>query len=62
MSNETYLVLWPDRQRVSASTLIGWACDEVADELHPGPWPTTVEEARVIFNETGSITLGKDES
>jgi hypothetical protein len=54
-----YLILWPGRKRyVSADWLIGVAADDVENGEHPGPVPTTIEEAMLILNDTGTVTLG----
>lgn len=53
-----FLILWPDERYVGGEQLIVWASDDVDNELHAGPKPTTVTDAIEILKETGTVTFG----
>ena len=54
-----YKIVYPDTRFVTADRLLLWASDDVDNGLHEGPKPTTVEEALLILEDTGSITIAK---
>ena len=54
-----YPVLWPASRMVTAEQLIAWAQDDHTNEKMDGEYPTTLEQAIDILNETGSVTLGR---
>lgn len=62
MAEQMVEVLWPERRRVPASKVIGWAQDAWEDEKDAGDPPTvsapvTLEAAMVLLEDLGKVTF-----
>lgn len=59
-----FVILYPDRRRVSAERLIAWARDDVANDLCALPEYSrpecvqSVQDAINVLSDTGTVTIG----